>query len=210
MQTSHAPSATLLPMKERARPPAVMNVRDVEAAYEALPQGTPAAILDGELRLLPRPRLAHSRVTSSLGGALDGPFDRGDGGPGGWIILDEPELHLGPRPDKLAPDVAGWRRERLPELPETAAIALAPDWICEVLSPGGERIDRIEKARIYAREGVRHYWIIDPAAKTLEVLRNEGGLWLQASSFAAEAGAALVRAEPFDAIELNLAALFRR
>jgi Uma2 family endonuclease len=197
-------------MKDAKRPPVVMSVREAEAAYEALPQGTPAAILDGELRLLPRPRLAHSRVATSVNGQLYGPFDLGPNGPGGWVILFEPELHLGPRPDKLAPDVAGWRRERLPELPETAAIALAPDWICEVLSPGGERIDRIEKARIYAREGVRHYWIIDPVAKTLEVLRNEGGLWLQPSSFAADAGAALVRAEPFDAIELNLAALFRR
>ena len=196
-------------MRDAKRPPAAMSAREAVEAYEALPQGTPAALLDGELHLLPRPKFLHLRVTSRLGGALDGPFDRGLAGPGGWIILDEPELHLGPRPDRLVPDLAGWRRERLTDPPETAAFRLAPDWVCEVLLPGGERFDRIKKARVYAREGVRHYWIIDPIAQTLEVLRNESGQWLAVSSFAVEEGDLLIRAEPFDAIELELDGLFR-
>jgi Uma2 family endonuclease len=196
-------------MKDAKRLPVVMSVREAEAAYEALPQGTPAALLDGELHLLPRPKFSHLRVTSRLGGALDGPFDRGVGGPGGWIILDEPELHLGSRPDRLVPDLAGWRRERLIDPGETAAFTLAPDWVCEVLSPGSERFDRVKKARVYAREGVRHYWIIDPIAKTLEVLRNKSGKWLAVSSFDVEEGETVARAEPFDAIELDLAGVFR-
>jgi Uma2 family endonuclease len=196
-------------MKDAKRLPVVMSVREAEAAYEALPQGTPAALLDGELHLLPRPRPTHLFVTANLTADLIDPFQRARRGPGGWFILDEPELHLGPRPDRLAPDLAGWRRERLPELPETAAFTLAPDWVCEVLSPGGERFDRIKKARVYAREGVRHYWIIDPIAQTLEVLRNEHGQWLQLASYAVEEGDLLIRAEPFDAIELELDGLFR-
>ncbi len=196
-------------MNEPARSDDELNRPEVEAAYAALPEGTPAAVLDGELLVMPRPRPPHARVSSSLGIEIGGPFDRGRGGPGGWIILDEPELHLGHRPDKLAPDLAGWRRERLPELPEGAGFTLAPDWVCEVLSEGTERVDRIKKARIYARESVRHYWIVHPTLRTLEVLRNESGRWLTVSSFAVDEDDALVRAEPFDAIELDLAALFR-
>ena len=101
------------------------------------------------------------------------------------------------------------RMNELPALPETAAFTLTPDWVCEVLSEGGERFDRVKKARIYAREGVRHYWIVHPVEQTLEVMRNEGGRWLTVSSFAVEEGDALIRAEPFDAIEFDLAALFR-
>ena len=156
-----------------------------------------------------RPRAAHARATSSIAVELGGPFDRGRGGPGGWVILFEPELHLGRRPDKMAPDLAAWRRERLPELPDMAAFTLAPDWICEVLSEGTERLDRIKKARIYAREGVTYYWLVHPVLETLEVMRNESGRWLTLASFAVEEGDALIRAEPFDAIELDLVGLFR-
>jgi Uma2 family endonuclease len=196
-------------VNEPARKDETTNSPEVEAAYAALPEGTPAAVLDGELHVMPRPRPAHARAASNIAGELHGPFDRGRGGPGGWIILFEPELHLGRRPDKMAPDLAGWRRERLPELPDGAAFTLAPDWICEVLSEGTERFDRIKKARIYARERVGHYWIVNPALGTLEVMRNESGRWLTVSSFAVEEGDALVRAEPFDAIELDLGSLFR-
>ncbi len=196
-------------MNEPARKLDEPNSDEVEAAYAALPEGTAAAILDGELHLMGRPKPPHVRVASSLGGELYGPYDRGRGGPGGWIILDEPELHLGHRPDKLAPDLAGWRRERLPALPETAAFTLAPDWICEVLSDSTERLDRIKKARIYAREGIRHYWLLHPVLATLEVMRNESGRWLTVSSFAVEEGDTSIRAEPFDAIEIDLVALFR-
>src|SRR5580700_3070151 len=107
------------------------------ATYEdllAVPEHLIAEIIDGELLTQARPALPHSRAATALGGELHGPFDRGRGGPGGWILLDEPELHI--HGDVLVPDLAGWRRERMPELPDAAAIELAPDWVCEVLSPG--------------------------------------------------------------------------
>jgi Uma2 family endonuclease len=146
-----------------------------------------------------------------LGAELIGPFQRGRGGPGGWIILDEPELHF-PDPDApdeidaLVPDLAGWRRERMPELPETAYFALAPDWICEVMSASTAAFDRNEKMPIYAREGVRHAWLVDPIARTLEVcVLGEGRRWGPA---AVHRDAARVRVEPFDAIELDLSVLW--
>ena len=173
-----------------------------KATYDDLlkvPDHLVAEILDGELFTSPRPAPRHADASSGLGGALRGPFDRGPGGPGGWRILDEPELHLGD--DVVVPDLAGWRRERLPRLPEAAFLALAPDWVCEVLSPSTAAIDRVKKLTIYAREAVGHAWLVDPIAQTLEMLRLEGGRWTIASTWA---GTAVVRAEPFDAIELDL------
>ncbi len=164
-------------------------------------------IVDGELIALPRPAVGHARVTSVLGATVGGPFDFGKGGPGGWWILDEPEVHL--HEDVLVPDLAGWRRERLPlpTSPSEPFLTLAPDWVCEVLSPSTASLDRVKKKHIYAREGVSHLWLIDPLARTLEVLRREGDRWVEMGSFAGEVS---VRAEPFDAIELDLAALWLR
>jgi Uma2 family endonuclease len=122
---------------------------------------------------MPRPASLHARAASSLGGELYGPFDRGRGGPGGWIILDEPELHL--HGDMLVPDLAGWRRERMPELPDASAFELAPDWVFEVLSPSTAATDRAEKMPIYAREQVGQLWLVDPIAKTLEACHFESG-----------------------------------
>lgn len=176
------------------------------ATYEDLlkvPDHLVAEILDGELYTTPRPAPRHADASSGLGGVLRGPFDRGRGGPGGWRILDEPELHLGA--DVLVPDLGGWRRERLPALPEEAYFALAPDWICEVVSPSTASMDRVKKLRIYAREGVRHAWIADPIARTLEVLRLENGRW---SIVSTAADLAVVRAEPFDALDLDLSLLW--
>jgi Uma2 family endonuclease len=136
---------------------------------------------------------------------IGGPFDRGRSGPGGWVILFEPELHLGP--DVLVPDLAGWRRARMPELPDTSAFTLAPDWVCEVLSPATQSRDRLAKMRIYGRERVTHAWLLDPVAQVLEVFRREGDLWLRTQS---AGGNETLRAEPFDAIELELAALWER
>ncbi len=130
-------------------------------------------------------------------------FQRGRGGPGGWWILDEPELHFAD--DILVPDLAGWRRERMPESPTGAFSQLAPDWVCEVLSSSTARIDRVLKVALYAREGVGHVWLVDPIAQTLEVLQLEGASGLLAASFG---GSCTVRAEPFDAIELDLGALW--
>lgn len=186
------------------------NSPEVEAAFQAVPAERVAEILDGELHTMPRPARPHARAASRLGRHL-GPFDDDPGQPGGWVILDEPELHLGQGPDKVVPDLAGWRRERMPDAlgPEDAPAHydVAPDWVCEVLSPSTERMDRGKKMRIYRREGVGHAWLINPVAQTLEVYRLEGGRWVLLDTLE---GDAPVRAEPFDAIELPLAALWAR
>ena len=169
----------------------------------AVPENFVAEILEGELYAFPRPAMPHAHVAAVLGGELMGPFHRGRNGPGGWLILDEPELHLGK--DVLVPDIAGWRRERLPRLPDAAHLTLAPDWLCEVLSPSTETVDRAKKLKIYAREGVSHAWLINPLLEALEVLRLESQRW---SLIGAYAGGSVVRAEPFGAIELELAALW--
>ncbi len=185
-------------------PRAGANVRP--ATYEDLlqvPDDRVGEILDGELHVSPRPAPRHADATTGLSGALRGPFDRGRGGPGGWRILVEPELHLGA--EVLVPDLAGWRRERLPRLPETAHFALAPDWICEVVSPSTAAIDRGAKLRSYARESVSHAWLVDPLARTLEMFKLVGGHW---TLLATHEGTAAVRAEPFDALELDLTLLW--
>jgi Uma2 family endonuclease len=178
------------------------------ATYEdllAVPEHLVAEIIHGELVTHPRPAAPHARASSRLGALLDGPFDRGKGGPGGWVILDEPELHL--HGHVLVPDLAGWRREHMPELPDAAAFELAPDWICEVLSPSTAAADRADKMPVYATERVSHVWLVDPIAQTLEVLRLDGETYRLAQT---SRGEAVVRAEPFAAIELELAALWAR
>jgi len=162
-------------------------------------------IIRGALVTRPRPAARHTRAASRLGNVL-GPFDlEGPNGPGGWVILIEPELHLGA--DILVPDLAGWRRTRMPELPDVAAFELAPDWICEVVSPSTAAIDRAEKLPRYAESGVAHAWLVDPIARTLEVLRLERGHWVLAGT---HHGDARVHAEPFDAVEIELGVLWAR
>jgi Uma2 family endonuclease len=176
------------------------------ATYEDLlemPDHVVSEILDGELFTSPRPAPRHSVALAGVISALRGPFDRGRGGPGGWLILDEPELHLGS--DVIVPDVAGWRRERMPRLPETAYFAIAPDWVCEVLSPSTTTLDRTKKLRIYAREQVAHCWLVDPIARIVEILRLESGRWV---ILATHADGETVRPEPFDAIDLELGLLW--
>jgi Uma2 family endonuclease len=172
----------------------------------ALPEHLVGEIIDGDLIVSPRPASPHARASSILGADLTGPFDRapgGGGGPGGWWILDEPELHLGG--DVIVPDLAGWRRERLPKLPRTAAFELPPDWICEVVSPSTERIDRARKTRVYARAGVGHLWLVNPLVRTLEAWRRDGETWTMAGTFE---GNARVRVPPFEAVELELERLW--
>jgi Uma2 family endonuclease len=160
-------------------------------------------IVDGELYVSPRPAFPHARATFNLAGWLNGPFDKGEGGPGGWLLLFEPELHLSG--NALVPDVAGWRRERMPVMPKVAASTLVPDWVCEVLSPSTAVLDREKKMRAYAREGVSHLWLVDPLQQVLEVYRLEGSRWSQQGLWKGEG---LVRAEPFEALELKLGVLW--
>ncbi|HEX7479476.1 MAG TPA: Uma2 family endonuclease [Polyangiales bacterium] len=179
---------------------------DPYAEWLALPSHVVGEVIAGQLHVQPRPALRHAHASSVLGEELGPPFRRGRGGPGGWILLDEPELHLGTRPDILVPDLAGWRRERIPELPAAAYCTISPDWVCEVLSPATQRTDRAEKREIYRRESVHHLWFLDPDAHTLEVFRLAGGAYVLVAT---HAGDAPVRAEPFDAIELELALLWQ-
>ncbi|MCC6558994.1 MAG: Uma2 family endonuclease [Polyangiaceae bacterium] len=180
------------------------------ATYQDLLDTPPhytAEIVKGVLHTNPRPARSYRNAASVLSGELYLPFRRGIGGPGKWALLDEPELHLGSDPDILVPDIAGWRRERMPRIPlKDAAIFLAPDWVCEVLSPATEAIDRSEKMDIYARESVALLWFVDPRPQTLEVYRNESGRW---SRVGAWRGAVTVRAEPFDAADLELGVLWQ-
>jgi Uma2 family endonuclease len=169
----------------------------------ALPPNRVGQIIHGVLYSHPRPASKHARSSSALGEDLFHRFDKGRGGPGGWWILDEPELHLGY--DILVPDLAGWRRERMPVYPDVAAFELAPDWVCEILSPSTARLDRREKMPIYAAAGISHLWLIDPDLRTLEAYENQQGRWML---IATHADQEVVRVAPFDAAALELSWLW--
>jgi len=179
------------------------------ADVDALPPHVVGEILAGELVVSPRPALPHANATSVLGALLNTAFQLGIGGPGGWWIIDEPELSLGidPRYDPVVPDIAGWRRDATPYLPVAPVHSQVPAWVCEVISPGTQRRDRILKVPFYARAGVRHVWLVDPIAETLEVLRLDGAHYLLAAAYG---GAEVVQAEPFQALALPLGALWDR
>ena len=162
-----------------------------------------AEIVDGTLYTHPRPAMPHALASSALGNDLGNPFQFGRGGPGGWWIIDEPELHLGE--DILVPDLAGWRRERMPDYPETAYVTLPPDWVCEVLSVSTRRLDLQEKRPVYAREGVGHLWLVDPADRTLDAFELHDGQWLLIASAKDDDP---VNIHPFDAITFSLGDLW--
>ena len=175
------------------------------ATYEDLfdlPENVVGEIIAGELHTHPRPAPAHARASSALGIKVGSPFDQG-GGPGGWWILDEPELHLGS--DILVPDLAGWRRARLPTLPKTAWFEVAPDWTCEVLSPATARTDRVLKLPRYAAAGVAHCWLVDPDDRTLEAYANQDGRWLLLGTWGSTDQAAI---DPFAAVTIDLSGLW--
>ena len=164
------------------------------ADIEALPPHVVGEIAFGVLHTHPRPTPRHAVAANAVGSTLTGRFQFGVGGPGGWLFMVEPELHLGPH--VLVPDIAGWRRERLPKLPDTAYIETPPDWVCEVLSPATERFDRTDKLTIYASFGVGHCWLVDPIVRTLEVFMRQGDTWLLSTTFK---DTDAVTAPPFEA-----------
>lgn len=177
-----------------------------KATYQDVLDAPPnmvAELIEGALHVHPRPSTRHARASSTLGYKIGGPFDEGQGGPGGWWILDEPELHLGA--DVLVPDLAGWRRESMPIFPDAPWIELPPDWVCEVLSPSTRRIDLTDKRRLYAVAGVPHLWFVDPLARTLEAFALRDGVW---ALIAALKDDEEVRVPPFDAITFPLSALW--
>jgi Uma2 family endonuclease len=177
-----------------------------EATYEDLLQVPPhlvAELLFGVLHTHPRPAPKHARTSSALGGTLFDPFDTGRNGPGGWWILDEPELHLDQQ--VLVPDLAGWRRDRMPKLPDSAWFELAPDWVCEILSPATAQTDRSLKLPIYAQQGVNHLWLIDPELRILEAYERTNGKWLLLATLREDDE---VRLPPFEAIGFALSVLW--
>jgi Uma2 family endonuclease len=176
------------------------------ATYEDLngiPENMTGEIIDGELWVTPRPSREHVNASSSVGYKIGPPYQFGEGGPGGWIILIESEIKLGE--NILVPDLAGWRKERFPVGEEHNWISVAPNWVCEVLSPGTLRKDRVTKMSFYLEHAIAYYWLIDPAARTLEVLRFEDGKWVIAGVYEEDDR---MRAEPFQEIEINLGDLW--
>jgi len=176
------------------------------ATYEDLyhiPENMTGEIIEGELIVTPRPSRRHIDVASTLGGELVPPYRFGRGGPGGWLIYDEPEIHF--RENVIVPDLAGWRRERLSLPPDEHRFTVSPDWVCEILSPGTARTDTVKKMRIFAEYHVQCAWMIDPILMTLEVFRLESGVWVIRGLYAEDEK---VRAEPFQEVEIDLANLW--
>lgn len=171
----------------------------------AVPANLIAELVDGEIYTQARPASLHSRAASGISEELGPPFNRGRGGPGGWIILYEPELHLGS--NVLVPDLAGWRRERMPELPDVPYFELAPDWLCEILSPYTALFDKRTKLPLYASHAVAHVCLTDPTERTREVLRLDGPSYRLDGVFGGDERA---RIPPFDAIEFDVGALWMR
>lgn len=169
----------------------------------AAPEDKIAEVIHGVLHLSPRPGISHTAAGSAIGDELGPPFKRGRGGPGGWVILDEPELHLDSH--ILVPDLAGWKRERVPLLANEPYIDIVPDWVCEILSPSTSRRDRTEKRPLYASYGVSYLWMVDPANRSLEVFQLINGRWTDAGTYVDNARP---RAVPFDAIEFELGNLW--
>jgi len=184
-------------------PPGTATYADIEA----LPERYVGELIDGTLYAQPRPASPHARAASVLGSrlfaAFDGPGGSEGGPPGGWWLLDEPELHFGG--DVLVPDIAGWRRERMPRMPDVPWFELAPDWLCEVASPSTQRLDRTLKLERYHRAGVAHVWLVEPLPRRIEVLRRGAEGWLLVASHFEEE---LARIEPFTALDLALGELW--
>jgi Uma2 family endonuclease len=172
---------------------------------EALSPNLVGEIISGRLYAHARPAGPHALASSSLGADLLGAFQRGRGGPGGWWIIDEPELHFVRDQEVLVPDIAGWRRERMPQMPADQRFQVVPDWVCEVVSPSSVRTDRSVKMPVYARFGVAYLWLVDPLVRTLETFALDDGRWAVTGHFK---NGELIAAPPFHAVTLELAALW--
>ena len=185
-----------------------MNAVLKPSLYEqllALPEHVTWEILNGGLHTIPLPSRRHAGASSSLGMRIGPPFRFGDGGPGGWWIIDEPEIHFIRNQEVAVPDLGGWRRERMPDIPEDHRFEIVPDWVCEVLSPSTAQKDRTVKLPLYARYGVAHSWLVDPLAQTLEAFEWHEGRWLLIATLKEDDAVAV---PPFDAVEFSLADLW--
>jgi len=176
--------------------------QDVETA----PAHQVAELIDGELFLSPRPGGPHASVMTQLSAELVQRFRRGVGGPGGWLIIVKPELHLDGGGRVVVPDLAGWKLERMPTVPDDHKFTVVPDWVCEIASLSTEKFDRRKKLPVYARSGVGHAWIVQPRIRALNAFRRQDQHWLDVGYFT---DADVMRAEPFDAVEIDLAMLWQ-
>ena len=174
---------------------------DLYAALEALPHDLTGEIVDGQLHATPRPGPQHVRAASVLVMDIGPPFHRGRGGPGGWQIIAEPEVHFIRKIELTVPNIAGWRRERLPSMPKTAFFEIVPDWICEIASPSTGRYDRHTKLPAYERHGVPIVWLLHPVQRWLEVHVLEDGGY--ACSGRIE-GDAPIRQPPFEVVAIDV------
>jgi Uma2 family endonuclease len=182
------------------------NRADKAATYadlEAVPPHLVAEIIFGTLITHPRPVRRHGGAASALGALSTNAYQFGVGGPGGWIFVDEPELHLGPH--VCVPDIAGWRSERMTESPDKPHFEIAPSWICEILSPSTEKYDKGDKRRIYATYGVEDLWFVDPRSRNSEVFHRQDKDWLLTHTFFDNDD---VNAPPFDALTFKLGLLW--
>jgi Uma2 family endonuclease len=187
-----------------------MNQRAVRkfSLYEqliALPEGLTGEIINGQLRTQPRPAWPHIVAGTRLGTDIEGPYGRGRGGPGGWWIVLEPEVHFVLDAEVTVPDIAGWRKETMPKSPEGHKISVVPDWVCEIFSPSTKSTDRGEKMPLYARHGVRYAWLVDPKTHTLEAYELAAGRWTPLGFFRDDDQ---VSVAPFDEIVIRLTDLW--
>jgi Uma2 family endonuclease len=186
-----------------AEPAATRQLYD---AIEGLPEGVTGELINGQLHTQPRPNARHASASSGLGWALSGPYRYGSGGPGGWWIIDEPEVHFVRNQEVLVPDLAGWRRERMPTLPEDQRFEVVPDWICEILSPATASKDREVKLPVYAHYGVAYAWLVDPAEEALTAYQRDDESWQELARFSGEDR---VTAAPFPEADFRVADLWR-
>jgi Uma2 family endonuclease len=182
---------------------AIKKTKTVYEQWLEVPETVVGEIIMGDLHMSPRPALKHGNASSSLLHELMGPYHKGKGGPGGWIIMIEPEIHLAE--NIIVPDIGGWKRDRIPEITNETFFSVAPDWVCEVLSPSSAGFDRVKKMPLYLEQKVKHIWLIDPLLKTLEVFENNESSWVLIKTFM---NTDKVRVVPFIEIEIDLSMLW--